>query len=70
MAWNVQETRNNREDRRSGVASFEQVIEAADPVPAIAVRLEEDGVRASGIGLAMVVGEKIDEQAVLFAMVD
>jgi hypothetical protein len=69
MACNLREARTNREDRSSGVGSFEQVVEAADSEPPIAVRLEEDRVAAAGIGMAVVVGEKIDEQAVLFAIV-
>jgi hypothetical protein len=39
----------------SNGASFQEVIEAADPKPAIAVWLKQHGVPASRIGLAVIV---------------
>src|SRR3954469_11571849 len=46
-----------------GRAAVEQVAEPADPVPAVAIGLEHDDVAAAGVGLAVLVGEEVDQRA-------
>src|SRR5262249_55375408 len=46
------------------VGALEQIIEAADPVPAIAVRLEQDMVLSVLAGGAVVLGEQVDQPIV------
>src|SRR5665213_2656786 len=43
------------------VASFEQIIQSANAVPTIAVRLQYQGVLAPIVGLAVVFRQKVDQ---------
>src|SRR3954452_24285648 len=49
-----------RQKPLSKLAALEQVVEPADPIPAIAVRLEADAVLAA-LGLAVVRREQVDQ---------
>src|ERR1700738_1844976 len=49
----------------SGVGALEEVVEAADAEPAVAVGFEEDAVTAAFLGAAVLIGEQVDERAVI-----
>ena len=48
---------------RSDHAALEEVVEAANAVPAIAIGFEQQGVTALCVGVAVIVGEQVDELA-------
>jgi len=43
------------------IAPLQQIIQPADPVPAIPVRLQHDSVLAALVGVAVVLREKVDQ---------
>ncbi len=47
---------------RVDIAPLEQIIEAADAVPAIAIGLEHQSVPAAVVGVAVVFGEPTERQ--------
>ena len=44
------------------IAALQQIIEAADAVPAVAIGLEQQRVPAALVGAAVVLGQEIDQQ--------
>src|SRR6266511_4902675 len=51
----------------SKIAALEQIVEPADPIPAIAVSLEADAMLAALAGAAVLAREQIDQELSLLA---
>jgi hypothetical protein len=54
---------------RSDIAAPEQVIEAAQAVPSIAISLEQDVMLAGAVGFTVLSGEQVDESLARFGLV-